>query len=111
MKTPLITFLIAGFLLVLASCRDFLDQKPPNEEIVGKWEVTWIAPSVAGWIVLPTLGCMTEARWASLFASPISRPPHPPLRPSNHQTAPNSPTTVSAARLRDDDTICFSAAT
>ncbi len=66
MKTPLITFLIAGFLIVLASRSDFLDQKPSNEEIVGKWEITWIAPSVAGWVAHKGNGIHTLPKGAGI---------------------------------------------
>ena len=51
MKTLLITFSIAGFLFALTSCSDFLERKPLPNEIMGKWQVTWIAPSVRDWLM------------------------------------------------------------
>lgn len=50
MKTLLITFSIAGFLFALTSCSDFLERKPLPNEIMGKWQVTWIARSVRDWL-------------------------------------------------------------
>lgn len=51
MKTLLIALVVAGFLSVLTSCSDFLERRPTTAEIVGKWEVVWVAPSVQGWLM------------------------------------------------------------
>jgi hypothetical protein len=50
MKTPLLVLMVAGLLFALTSCTDFLERKPKTDELVGKWEVTWVAGSVKRWL-------------------------------------------------------------
>ena len=50
MKDLRIGFAISGILFLLTSCTDHLEQKPAVEEIVGKWDVNWVADSVKKWL-------------------------------------------------------------